>query len=110
MERVPLNKAAIYCTSELPVTPLWVPLLSDFWTGCGPWGLGNDEKPLPLLTKIFLPTVFRLVGYHPVGINPLDVLFPGVCTSNTARQLLSALAIYNVFSSGDNARPLVVEP
>jgi hypothetical protein len=31
-------------------------------------------------------------------------------TSNTAKQLLSALAMYNVFSSVLNARPFEVEP
>ncbi len=40
----------------------------------------------------------------------MDLLSPGSLTLNTARQLLSALAMYNVFSSGLNARPLVVEP
>src|SRR5436190_11499799 len=43
-------------------------------------------------------------------MNPLLLLCPGLLTSKTARQLLSALAIYKVFSSVLNARPLDVEP
>ena len=53
---------------------------------------------------------FTQVGYQPTGINPFDLLLPGLLTSNTARQLLSALAMNNVFSSALKARPLVVEP
>ena len=50
------------------------------------------------------------VGYQPTGIKPFDLLMPGLLTSKTARQLLSALAMYKVFSSSLNATPLVVEP
>src|SRR5215204_6216444 len=53
---------------------------------------------------------FTLVGYQPVGTKPLLLLSPGLLTSKTARQLLSALAMYKVFSSVLNARPLEVEP
>src|ERR1700743_2688082 len=69
-----------------------------------------EVKPLPLVTNILLPSVRTLVGYQPTGTKPILWLLPGLLTSNTARQLLSALAIYNVFSSGDKASPLVVEP
>src|ERR1700748_338996 len=54
--------------------------------------------------------VFTFVGYHPTGIKPRLLLLPSDDTSNTARQLLSALAIYNLFSSVDKASPFVVEP
>src|SRR5689334_8088168 len=40
----------------------------------------------------------------------MAVLLPGFETSNTARQLLSALAIYNRFSFASYARLFVVEP
>ena len=43
-------------------------------------------------------------------MNPLDLLFESTDTSNTERQLLSALAIYNVFSSSLSAKPLLVDP
>src|SRR5678809_1636505 len=43
-------------------------------------------------------------------MKPLLLLSPGLLTSKTARQLLSALAMYKVFSSVLNARPLEVEP
>src|SRR5688572_10181748 len=69
-----------------------------------------DEKPLPLATYILRPITFTLVGYQPVGINPFDELAAGLLISKTARQLLSALAIYNVFSLALNASPLVVDP
>ena len=78
--------------------------------GSGPFLLGKDENPLPLLTNIFLPITFTLVGYQPTGINPFDLLKPGLLTSKTARQLLSALAMYNVFSFALSAKPLVVLP
>ena len=54
--------------------------------------------------------IFTAVGYQPTGIKPIDWLEPGWLTSNTARQLLSALAIYSVFSFSLNATPLVVDP
>ena len=84
--------------------------MSVFFTGCGPRGLGSDEKPLPLATRILGPAVRTQVGYQPVGMKPREELLPGVATSNTARQLLSALAMYSVFSSGDSASPFGVEP
>ena len=59
---------------------------------------------------MFLPTTFTFVGYHPTGMNPFDLLLDSTVTSNTARQLLSALAMYNVFSSSLKAIPLLVEP
>src|SRR6185437_12146059 len=50
------------------------------------------------------------VGYQPVGTNPYDLDEPGFETLKTARQLLSALAMYNVLSSADKATLLVVLP
>src|SRR5678815_4197861 len=50
------------------------------------------------------------VGYQPTGIKPCDLLSPGSLTSNTARQLLSAFAMYKVFSSALKATLFVVEP
>ena len=69
-----------------------------------------DENPLPLVTNNFLSTTLTFVGYHPTGINPLLLLRPGLETSNTVTQLLSALAIYNVFSLLLKVSPFVVEP
>src|SRR3569623_57355 len=43
-------------------------------------------------------------------MKPIDLLAPGLLMSNTARQLLSALAIYNCFSLADKAKPFVVDP
>ncbi len=78
--------------------------------GLGPAGFGKEVSPFPLATQIFLFITFTLVGYHPVGIKPLEEDFPGVETLKTARQLLSALATYNVFSSLLSASPLLVLP
>src|SRR5690349_18959908 len=50
------------------------------------------------------------VGYQPTGIKPFDLLLPGSVTSNTAIQLLSAFAIYKIFSSALKATLFVVEP
>src|ERR1700743_2987035 len=69
--------------------------------------LGN---PFPLAPKNFFPRGPTYVGYQPTGIKPLLFASPGSLISKTARQLLSALAMYSVFSSGDKASPLVVEP
>ena len=69
-----------------------------------------EVNPFPLETKIFFPATLTLVGYQPVGIKPFELLFPGFDTLNTAKQLLSALATYKVFSSSDKASPLVVAP
>src|ERR1700683_4567322 len=69
-----------------------------------------EEKPLPLATNIFFPIILTDVGYQPTGINPFDLLDPGWLTSNTARQLSSALATYKVLSSLLRASALVVEP
>src|SRR5215210_4581331 len=80
------------------------------FTGFGPLGLAKDEKPFPLETNIFLPITFILVGYQPTGIKPFDLLLPFTDTSNTARQLLLALATYKLFSLVDKASPLDEEP
>src|SRR6185437_6845268 len=69
-----------------------------------------DVNPLPLATQILPPTTCTAVGYQPTGIKPLDLADPGSCTSNTARQLLSAFATYSVLSSPLSARAFVVEP
>src|SRR5258705_13257342 len=75
-------------------------------------GLASGAVPFPFAIKSFLPSgVTRtLVGYHPAGMNPRERLLPGVPTSKTATQLLSALATKSVFSSGESARLLGVEP
>jgi len=69
-----------------------------------------ELNPLPFDTHIFLPCTLTFVGYQPVGINPFERLLPGLETSNTAKQLLSALAMYSVFSSALKATALEVEP
>src|SRR5881392_4192363 len=109
MLSLPLNNPPIYCSVVLVSDPCHITSPSCR-IGFGPNGLAIDEKPLPLVTKIFVPITFTLVGYQPVGINPLLLLLPGLLTSNTARQLLSAFAIYKVFSSSLNATPLEVDP
>src|SRR5215472_1266322 len=99
----------MYCSFLLVSDPCQItwPLLR---IGFGPKGFAIDENPFPLETKIFSPTTFTLVGYQPVGINPLLLLKPGLLISKTARQLLSAFAIYKVFSSSLNPTPFDVEP
>src|SRR6185312_350587 len=61
-------------------------------------------------TKTRLPITLTAVGYQPTGMNPLDLQDPGRLTSNTARQLLSALAMYRVLLSLLSATPFVVDP
>src|ERR1044071_1306943 len=80
--------------------------------GCGPFRFDREISPFPLATSSRLPSgVTRTdVGYQPTGMNPSERLLPGTPTSNTARLLLSALATNSVFSSGDRARLLGVEP
>src|ERR1700754_5065752 len=78
--------------------------------GLGPCGLGSDEKPLALATYSLLSITRTTLGNQPVGTNPSDWLEPGLVTSNTARQLLSALAIYKVLSSLLRATELLVVP
>src|SRR4030095_8242567 len=106
---VPLKRPPIYCSLELFSPPCHITSPCRL-VGLGPKGLAIEENPFPLETNIFSPMTFTLVGYQPVGINPLLLLKPGLLTSKTAKQLLSALAIYKVFSSVLNARPLDVEP
>ena len=55
-------------------------------------------------------TTFTWVGYQPTGMNPSDFDLPKSSTSKTAKQLLSAFAMYNFSSSSDRAMPLVDEP
>src|SRR5947207_15868361 len=106
---LPLKRPPIYCSFVLVFPPCQI-ISPFFLIGLGPKGFAIDENPFPLETKILLPITFTLVGYQPVGINPLLLLKPGLLTSNTARQLLSALAIYKVFSSSLSATPFEVEP
>src|SRR5215472_3529390 len=100
MLKLPRKRRAMYWTVEL------------FTPGCGPFGLADDERPLPLATRRCFPSgVTRTeVGYHPTGMKPSERLLPGTLMSNTATQLLSAFAINSVFSSGDRARLFGVEP
>src|SRR5215831_180837 len=105
----PLKSPPMYCSFVLVSAPCQI-TSPFFLTGLGPKGFANDERPFPLHTNIFWPTTLTLVGYQPVGIKPLLLLFPGLLTSNTARQLLSAFAIYKVFSSSLSATLFEVEP
>src|SRR4029078_10542471 len=109
MLNLPLNNPPMYCSCLALVSPCWYHTECGF-NGFGPCGLAMELNPFPFDTKIFFPTTFTFVGYHPTGINPFDLLCPGLDTSNTARQLLSALAIKSVLSSSLNARPFVVDP
>ena len=63
-----------------------------------------------MVTNKVLPTIFKLVGYQPVGIKPILELNPFFVTSKTAKLLLSALATYNLDSFSLNANPFVVDP
>src|SRR6185312_12533300 len=69
-----------------------------------------EDIPLPFATQILSPITCTAVGYQPTGMRPFDSPPPGLLTSNTARQLLSALATYRVFSSPLSASALVVDP
>src|SRR5215469_15539521 len=100
MLKLPRKRLAMYWAVEL------------FTPGCGPFGLADDERPLPLATRRCFPSgVTRTeVGYHPTGMKPSERLLPGLLASNTATKLLSAFATKRVFSSGDNATLFGVEP
>src|SRR5215212_10111903 len=78
----------------------------------GPLRLLLEINPLPFATNNFLPSgVTRtLVGYQPTGMNPSDVLLPGLLTSNTATVLMFAFATKRCFSSGERAREFGVLP
>src|SRR4030095_10559102 len=106
---VPLKRPPIYCSLELFSPPCHITSPCRL-VGLGPKGLAIEENPFPFETNIFSPMTLTLVGYQPVGINPLLLLKPGLLTSNTATQLLSAFATYKVFSSSLNATPFEVEP
>ena len=103
MLSVPPKSRAMYCTVRL--VGLLIP-------GCGPSGLAFEIMPLPFAIRRCFPSgVTRTdVGYQPAGIKPSERLFPGMLTSKTATMLLSALATKSIFSSGDSARLLGVEP
>src|ERR1700744_1130968 len=111
ISRSPLNIPAMYCTSAgLLGMPSWRMTGWLLAMGFGPFGLAKGVSPFPLVTNSLFPAPRTQVGYQPAGMKPLELLFPGLLTSNTARQLLSALAIYRVFSSRLRDTPLVVEP
>src|ERR1051325_5044977 len=78
----------------------------------GPLRLLFEINPLPFATNSFFPSgVTRtLVGYQPTGMNPSDVLLPGLLTSNTATALMFAFATKRCFSSGESAREFGVLP
>src|SRR5216683_182243 len=103
MLKVPRKSRPMYCTvgsAEL-LTPGW-----------GPLGLALEIVPLPLATSRCLPSgVTRTdVGYQPTGMKPSERLLPNSETSKMATALIFALATNRVFSSGESARLLGVEP
>ena len=101
----------MYCTSLGALTSAPCKITSSpFFIGRGPYGLAKEVFPFPFVTQILLLINFTLVGNQPTGIKPLGTLFPGVETSKTAKQLLSAFAIYKLFLIGSIAKPFVVEP
>src|SRR5580692_5219040 len=110
--KAPINSPPpMYCTcSGLLGSPPCRSTVSLYPVGLGPWGLGSEENPLALATYSFESMTRTTLGYQPVGTNPSDLLEPGALTSNTARQLLSALATYNVLSSAARATELLVVP
>ena len=57
-------------------------------------GLAAGVSPLPLSTKICLPSRLNTapVGYQPVGMKPSTKLRPPLLTSTTATALMSAFA------------------
>src|SRR5262249_22509696 len=75
-------------------------------------GLSLVWLPLPTPRRMFLPSgvTATAVGYQPVGMKPFTWLWPGVATSMTATQLLSALATYSVLPSGATATASGVLP
>ena len=76
---VPLINPPIYSTSLLFISiSLLINYFLSLLAGLGPLGLAKEENPFPLLTNIFFPITFTLVGYQPVGINPFDLLNPGL--------------------------------
>ena len=74
--------------------------------------LDLEANPLPLVTNSRRPSgVTRTeVGYHPVGMNPIDRLRPGCRTSKTAIALMLAFETKSKDSSGLRATLLGVEP
>ena len=80
--------------------------------GLGPSRLARELCPLPLATKIVLPSreTRTEVGYQPVGMKPSGVLAPGSLTFTTARLLVLALATKRIDSSAESASELGVQP
>src|SRR5262249_31258190 len=74
--------------------------------------VGPVPMPLLLATMIRSPTavVVTNVGYQPVGRNPRILDLPRSWMSITATELLSALATYSVFPSGESASEFGVLP
>src|SRR5437764_1586011 len=100
--KVPWNRPPMYSRT----------LAGGSLPGCGPLRLAFEMIPFPLATNKRLPSgVTRTeVGYHPTGMNPSERLLPGALTSNTATLLLSPLATNSVFSPGERARLVGVQP
>ena len=76
--------------------------------GLGPFGLAT-RKILCHLNKIFLPITFTLVGYQPVGINPL-IYFNRVGLHQIQPGNYYLHWRHKGFFIRSNARPLLVEP
>src|SRR4051794_37480708 len=81
-------------------------------SGLGPSRLARELVPLPLATRIVLPSRENRteVGYQPVGMNPSGVLAPGSFTFTAARWFVFALATRRIDSSGERASELGVDP
>ena len=103
MLTLPLNNPPMYSTTVFG---------GVFFPGCGPAGFAFDALPLPFAISSLLPSgVSRTeVGYQPVGMKPIDRLWPRTLTSQTATVLIFALAMNSVRPSGESARLLGVEP
>src|SRR5579863_5887404 len=99
-------------SAPLKRLPMYSVLALFFFPGTGPLGFAREASPFPFATSKRFPSgVTRTeVGYQPTGMKPSDRLLPMIETSKTAMLLLHALATNNVFSSGDKARLLGVEP
>src|SRR5947207_113266 len=101
-DRVPWKSPPMYSTLGLPPRK----------PGRGPSRLARELDPLPLVTKIVLPSraTRTPVGYQPTGMRPSGALAPGSLTLNTARLLVLALATNSIDSSGESASELGVLP
>ena len=104
IERVPWKSPAMYSRTPIASPP--------GAAGLGPSRLALELLPLPLATKMVLPSreILTDVGYHPVGMNPRGVLAPISLTFTTARLLVLALATSRTVSSAESASELGVQP